>query len=323
MAVAAIRTSKLSKDYGLGRGLFDLDLEVSPQGVFGYLGPNGSGKSTTIRSLMGMIQPTSGHAQIFGLDCQRDSVAVKRKVGFLPGDMPQFGSLRGKEVVAYLGGLRGGADPQTVRSLAERLDLDLGRRFREYSSGNKQKLGILLALMHKPELLILDEPTGGLDPLIQQEFYTLLREARDGGATVFLSSHILSEVEHVCDRVGIIRSGKLVKVAQLEELHRIRVHRVEIEFAAESSNPEAAIRSADGVDDVVVADHRVSCTVKGSFEPLHKALEGSIVANLVSHEPSLEEIFLTLYREDVIRDDVLPREDVIPKEDVIPQPSSP
>jgi ABC-2 type transport system ATP-binding protein len=297
MTVAAIRTSKLSKDYGLGHGLFDLDLEVSPQEVFGYLGPNGAGKSTTIRCLMGMIQPTQGSAQIFGLDCRRDSVAVKHKVGYMSGDMPQFGSLRGKDVVAYVGGLRGGADPQVVRSIAERFDLDLGRRFREYSSGNKRKLGIVLAFMHKPELLVLDEPTSGLDPLNQQEFYTLLREARDGGATVFLSSHILSEVEHVCDRVGIIRSGRLVNVAQLEELHNIRVHKVEIEFAADSAVPEDAVRSAAGVEDVVVADHRLSCTVKGSFAPVLKALEGSVVTNLVSHEPSLEEIFLAFYKE--------------------------
>src|SRR6202165_2486042 len=272
MAASAIRTSKLSKDYGLGRGLFELDLEVAPQEVFGYLGPNGSGKSTTIRLLMDMIRPTSGGAHIFGLDCRRDSVEVKKKVGYLPGDMPQFGSLRGKEVVAYLGRIPGGADPSTVRGIAERFDLDLGRRFREYSTGNKRKLGILLAFMHRPDLLILDEPTSGLDPLHQQEFYTLLRETRDGGATVFLSSHILSEVEHVCDRVGIIRSGKLVKVAELEELHRIRVHRVEIEFAPDSTNPEPAIRAADGVEGVVAGDHRLSCTVKGSFEPLHKAL---------------------------------------------------
>ena len=215
MALAAIRTSALAKDYGLGRGLFDLDLQVGAQEVFGYLGPNGAGKTTTIRLLMGMIRPSSGSAYIFGLDCRRDSVAVKRKVGYLPGDIPQFGSLRGGEVVAYLAGMRGGVDRKNVRSIAERFDLDLGRRFREYSSGNKQKLGILLAFMHRPDLLILDEPTRGLDPLNQQQFYALLREARDGGATVFLSSHILSEVENVCDRVGIIRAGRLVRVAQL------------------------------------------------------------------------------------------------------------
>ena len=298
MPVAAIQTSKLSKDYGLGHGLFDLDLAVAPQEVFGYLGPNGAGKSTTIRCLMGMIRPTRGSAHIFGLDCQRDSVAVKRKVGYMPGDMPQFGSLRGREVVAYLGGLRGNVDPSVVRNIAERFDLDLGRRFREYSSGNKKKLGIVLAFMHKPDLLILDEPTGGLDPLNQQEFYKLVSETRDAGATIFLSSHILSEVEHVCDRVGIIRSGRLVKVAELDEIHRIRLHRLELEFAPGTDVPEAAIRSAAGVEDVVVDDHKVTCTVKGTFDPLLKALSGATVTNLVSHEPSLEEVFLTYYRAD-------------------------
>ncbi|MEO8744722.1 MAG: ABC transporter ATP-binding protein [Candidatus Dormiibacterota bacterium] len=297
MALAAIRTSKLSKDYGLGRGLFDLDLEVSPQEVFGYLGPNGSGKTTTIRCLMGMIRPTSGSAHVFGLDCRRDSVAVKRKVGYLPGDVPQFGSLRGREVVAYLGGMRGGADPKTVSSLAERFDLDLSRRFREYSSGNKQKLGILLAFMHKPDLLILDEPTSGLDPLNQQEFYALLAEAREAGATVFLSSHILSEVEHVCDRVAILRAGRLARVAQLEDLRHIRVHRVEIEFAPDTDVPEARIRGAGGVEGVTVDGQRVTCTVRGSIEPLLEAIRDASVTDLVSTEPSLEEVFLTYYED--------------------------
>jgi len=297
MAVSAIRTSKLSKDYGLARGLFELDLDVAPQEVFGYLGPNGSGKTTTIRLLMGMIRPTGGAAYVFGLDCRRDSVAVKRKVGYLPGDLPQFGSLRGSEVVAYLGGMRGGADPTAVRSIAERFDLDLNRRFREYSSGNKRKLGILLAFMHKPDLLILDEPTSGLDPLNQQEFYELLREARDGGASVFLSSHILSEVEHVCDRVGILRAGRLVRVAELEDLHHIRAHHVEIEFAPGTPVPEGAIRSAAGVEDVTVDGGRVRCTVRGSFGPLFDAIHDASVTDLVSTEPSLEEIFLSYYSE--------------------------
>jgi len=297
MAVSAIRTNRLSKDYGLGRGLFDLDLEVSPQEVFGYLGPNGAGKTTTIRCLMGMIRPTGGAAHIFGLDCRRDSVAVKRKVGYLPGDIPQFGSLRGKEVVAYLGGMRGGVDANNVRSIAERFDLDLNRRFREYSTGNKRKLGIVLAFMHRPELLILDEPTSGLDPLNQQEFYALLREARDGGATAFLSSHILSEVEHICDRVGILRGGRLVNVAQLEELHHIRAHRVELEFAPGTPVPDAAIRAAAGVENVALDGQRVSCTVRGSFGPLFEAIRNSTLTDLVSTEPSLEEIFLSYYSE--------------------------
>jgi ABC-type multidrug transport system ATPase subunit len=297
MAVAAIRTSRLSKDYGLGRGLFDLDLTVAGQEVFGYLGPNGAGKSTTIRLLMGMVRPTSGSAFVFGLDCVRDSVAVKRKVGYLPGDVPQFGGLRGSEVVAYFGGMRGGADRVTVRRIAERFDLDLNRRFREYSTGNKQKLGILLAFMHRPDLLILDEPTGRLDPLNQQEFYALVREARADGATVFLSSHILSEVEHICDRVGIIRTGRLVRVAQLEDLHRIRVHRVELEFARAADIPESRIRSARGVEDVNVAGRRLTCTVRGPIEPLLEAIKDADVTDLVSTEPSLEEVFLSYYSE--------------------------
>jgi ABC-2 type transport system ATP-binding protein len=298
MAVPAIRTHRLTKDYGAGHGLFDLDLEIQPQQVFGYLGPNGSGKTTTVRCVMGMIRPTAGSAYVFGLDCLRDSVEVKRMVGYLPGDMPQFGSLRGKDVVAYFGGMRGGVDARVVRNLTERFDVDLSRRFREYSSGNKQKLGIVLAFMHRPQLLILDEPTGGLDPLNQQEFYRLLAETRDEGATVFLSSHILSEVEHVCDRVGILRAGRLVKVADLDELHRIRLHHVEIEFADGAVVPEDAARAAAGVDQVAVNGRTLTCTVHGSFDALLKAIGTSPVENLVSREPSLEEVFLEYYRGD-------------------------
>jgi len=297
MAAAAIRTSKLTKDYGVGRGLFDLDLQVAGQEVFGYLGPNGSGKTTTIRLLMGMIHPTSGSAHVFGLDCIREAVEVKRKVGYLPGDVPQFGSLTGDEVVAYLGGMRGGVDRRRVQRIAERFDLDLSRRSREYSSGNKQKLAIVLAFMHRPDLLILDEPTSGLDPLNQQEFYALLRETRDDGATVFLSSHILSEVEHVCDRVGIIRDGRLVRVAQLDELRHIRVHRVEIEFAPGTDIPESEIRAAEGVQDMAVDGNRITCSVHGSFAALLHAIRDASVTDLVSTEPSLEEIFLSYFSE--------------------------
>ena len=297
MTAPAIRTSKLTKDYGVGRGLFDLDLQVEGQEVFGYLGPNGAGKTTTIRLLMGMIRPTSGSAYVFGLDCVRDSVDVKRKVGYLPGDVPQFGSLTGDEIVTYLGGMRGGVDRHRVRDIAERFQLDLSRRFREYSSGNKQKLAIVLAFMHRPALLILDEPTSGLDPLNQREFYRLLRETRDDGATIFLSSHILSEVEQVCDRVGIVRDGRLVRVAQLDELRHIRVHNVEIEFEPGTDVPERAIRDAEGVEDVTVEGNRVTCTVRGAFEPLLDVLRDARVTDLVSTEPSLEEVFLSYFSE--------------------------
>ena len=292
---SAIRTEGLTKDYGAGRGLFDLDLEVPEGQVFGYLGPNGAGKTTTIRQLMGLAYPTRGRASVFGLDCHRRSVDVKRHVGYVPGEPPQFGALRGREVIAYLGAMAGGVDQAHVKELCERLDFDVSMRYREYSSGNKKKLLLVIALMHRPRLLVLDEPTSGLDPLNQQEFYGMLREARVGGATVFLSSHVLSEVEHVCDRVGIIRAGRLVKVASMEDLHEIRMHRVEIEFAGDV--PVETIRRAAGVDGVKVENHRLHCLVHGSFEPLMAAVAGAHVVNLSSHEPSLEETFLTYYAE--------------------------
>ncbi|HEV3102101.1 MAG TPA: ABC transporter ATP-binding protein [Candidatus Dormibacteraeota bacterium] len=291
----AINTNGLTKDYGKGRGLFDLNLEVDEGEVFGYLGPNGAGKTTTIRTLMGMIHPTRGSASIFGLDCQKQAVEVKKHVGYVPGELPNFGGLRGSEIVAYMAGLRGRVDETFVEEICRRFGLNLGQRFREYSRGTKQKLAILLGFMHRPRLLILDEPTGGLDPLNQQEFYNMCREAKDRGATVFLSSHILSEVEHISDRVGIIRSGRLVKTASLAELHDIRVYQVEMEFAGPP--PVGAIQAAEGVDHVEVEGRRVRCTVHATFSPLMNAIAGSTVVNLSSHEPSLEEVFLTYYRE--------------------------
>ncbi len=290
---SAMHSEALTKDYGAGHGLFDLDLEVAEGEVFGYLGPNGAGKTTTIRLLMGLARPTRGGASIFGLDCQAQAVEVKRHVGYVPGELPQFGPLRGREVIAYLGAMAGGVDQGHVRALPERLDLDLDRRFREYSTGNKKKLALVIAFMNQPRLLILDEPTSGLDPLNQQQFYAMVREAKQTGTTVFLSSHVLSEVQHVCDRVGIIRAGRLVKVASLEELHEIRVHRVEIEFEGEV--PVDAIRGADGVGEVEAENRRVRCVVRGSFEPLLAAIAGGHVVNLSSHEPSLEELFLVYY----------------------------
>src|ERR1700704_1339016 len=194
---AAIATSGLSKDYGGGRGLFDLDLEVTEGERFGCLGPNGAGKSTTIRLLMGFIHATRGSASILGLDSMRASVAVKRLVGYLPGGLPQVGRPRGRAVPGPSGALQGGVDQARVKEITERLDLDLGLKYPQYSTGNKRKLGILLAFMHRPRVLILDEPSSGLDPLNQQEFFKLVKEAKVAGATVFLSSHVLSEVEHV------------------------------------------------------------------------------------------------------------------------------
>ena len=289
----AIETQGLTKDYGNGRGIFDLQLSVPVGEVFGFLGPNGAGKTTTIRLLMGLIHATHGGARIFGLDCDRDSVAVKRKVGYCPGELPQFGGWRGAEIVAFVAGLRGDVEDASIKALAQRLDLDLGRRYREYSHGNKQKLALVLAFMHKPVLVILDEPTTGLDPLVQQEFYGIVRDARAGGSTIFVSSHVLSEVEHICDRVGIVREGRLVTVSKLEDLVGMRAFHVEIEFA--DSVPTEELKSVPGLDQLRVADHRASGILRGSFEPLMSALVGRRVIGLVSREPSLEEIFLTYY----------------------------
>ena len=291
----AIETRGLTKDYGLHRGLFDLDLDIPEGEVFGYLGPNGAGKTTTIRLLMGFIRATRGEGRVLGLDSWRDTVKVKRLVGYLPGELPQFGGLRGADVVAMLQGMRGSVDNRRVADLAERLDLDLSRRYRQYSRGNKQKLGIILAFAHRPRLLILDEPTGGLDPLNQQTFYELVDEVRGDGATVFLSSHILSEVQRMCRRVGIIREGRLVEVDALADLHHLRYRHVEVEY--EGALPDAAVRAVPGVEDVKVDGNRLTASVHGSFDAFLKAASEGTVTNLLAEEPSLEEVFLARYRQ--------------------------
>jgi len=290
----AIATKGLTKDYGSGHGIFDLDLTVAEGEVFGYLGPNGAGKTTTIKLLMGLIHATRGSATILGLDADRDAVALKHKIGYVPGELPLFGGWRGSEIVAYIAGLRGDLTDSKVEKVAKRLDLDLGRKYREYSHGNKQKLALLLAFAPQPALLILDEPTSGLDPLHQQEFYGLVRDARGHGATIFISSHVLSEVEHVCDRVGIVRDGHLATVGQLDQLAGMRAHRVEIVFAG--APPIDRIRAIPGFEQLAVEDHRVSGMFRGDFEPLLAALASSRVTKFESREPSLEEIFLGFYK---------------------------
>jgi ABC-type multidrug transport system ATPase subunit len=218
VAAAAIRTSGLTKDYGAGHGIFDLDLQVAEREAFGYLGPSGAGKTTTVRLLMGMIRPTRGSAYVFGLDCVREAVEVKRRVGYVPDKTPEFGSMRGGEVVAYLAGLRGGVHQDRVRELAERLGLDLGRRHLEYDRDDRQRLSILLAFMHEPDLLILDEPSQGLDEQRAAELRALIDEAREEGATILMTSRTAAEVARHCDVVGLMRRGKLSRVMRVEDL---------------------------------------------------------------------------------------------------------
>jgi ABC-2 type transport system ATP-binding protein len=290
----AIETKGITKDFGSGRGIFDLDLTVNEGEVLGFLGPNGAGKTTTIKLLMGMTHATRGSATVFGLDVDRDAVAVKKKIGYVPGELPQFGGWRGTQIVAYLAGLRGGVDDTAVENVARRLDLDLSRKYREYSHGNKQKLALLLAFAHTPALLILDEPTSGLDPLHQQEFYGLVRDARSRGATIFVSSHVLSEVEQICDRVGIVRNGRLVTVGPIDQLIGAKAHRRESELA-DAAGATAVSRIA-GLEQVTVDGAHLRGMYRGSFDPLLAALAGQHVVSFVSREPSLEEIFLSYYQ---------------------------
>ena len=290
---SAVHTEKLTKDYGAGRGIFDLDLDVAEGEVFGFLGPNGAGKTTTIKLLMGLSHATRGTASIFGLDADRDAVAVKNRVGYLPGELSQFGAWRGSEIVANIAGLRGDLEDAEAEAIAKRLDLDLGRKYREYSHGNKQKLALLLAFAPRAALLILDEPTSGLDPLHQQEFYGLVRDARSRGATIFMSSHVLSEVEHVCDRVGIVRDGHLATVGTLDQLTGIRAHHVRIEFA--DAPPTERLRGLKGFEGLAIDGRRVTGLYRWSFDELLGAIAGSRVATLESREPTLEEVFLSYY----------------------------
>ena len=289
-----IATSGLSKDYGSGRGLFGLDLEVLQGEVFGFLGPNGAGKSTTMRLLLDLIRPTSGSAQLLGLDTINDSLAIRRRVGFLPGDFALYPKLTGRAMLDYLAQLRGGVDPHVRDSLVERFGADIDRPIRQLSTGNRQKLGLVQAFMHEPELLILDEPIAGLDPLVQQSFHALLGEVSGQGRTVFLSSHTLSEVERVTDRLAILREGRLVVVDSLENLRKVAVQRLEIEFAQPVDVGE--FRTLPGVTEVHAEGLVVTVGFEGSADAVVKAAAKHEVLAIRPREEDLEDIFLNYYK---------------------------
>ncbi len=291
---AIIETEKLTKSYGSHRGIIDVDLLVNEGESFGFLGPNGAGKTTTIRTLLDHIRPTSGQARIFGIVTTQDPVAIHRRVGYLPGEFTLYDKLTGGQTIEYFANLRGGVDQGYQRDLVARLDVDPSRKFKEYSKGNKQKIGLVIALQHRPDLLLLDEPTSGLDPLVQQTFYAVIREAKTEGRTIFLSSHILSEVEKTCDRVAIIRDGRLVRVDRTEALRDLAHHQVELIFT--DTVPVQAFDSLPGVSDVVVEDHTLRMRVAGSINPVVRVAARYELADFVSREPSLEETFLAQYK---------------------------
>jgi ABC-2 type transport system ATP-binding protein len=291
MTDIAIRTEGLGKRYGTVDALSDLSFEVSRGEVLGYLGPNGAGKTTTIRLLLAMARPTAGRAEIFGLDCQRRSVDAHRHLTFVPGEANLWPSLTGAETLHLLGRVHGEVDDAYREELVGRFQLDVDKKVRAYSKGNRQKVLLIGALMCRPDLLILDEPTAGLDPLMEQEFRHTLTEAKERGQTVFLSSHILSQVEAVCDRVAILRQGRLVELGSLEQMRHLSSVLVEVSFAA--GVPD--LSNVTGVR-AFRADGRVAhLEIAGSIDSLLKALEGHEVTGLLSREPSLEELFLSLY----------------------------
>lgn len=293
---AAILTEGLTKRYGKSRGVVALDLQVEPGEVFGFLGPNGAGKTTTIRVVLDLIRPTEGRALVFGRDSRRDSLEIRARSGYLPGELSLYPRLTGRETLRYLANLRGGVDWRYVAELSERLDCDLGRKVADLSSGNRRKVGLIQALMHRPELLILDEPTSGLDPLVQHEFYHLVEEARDAGQTVFLSSHVLPEVQRVCDRVAIIREGELVALEDVAGLTGRAVRELEVVFARPV--PAADFHGVPGVTAVKAGGEdgaALGLTVTGAMDAVVKKLAEYDVLSLTSHEPDLEDVFLTYY----------------------------
>jgi ABC-2 type transport system ATP-binding protein len=288
-----IAAEGLTKYYGKHRGVIDIDLVVGAGEIVGFLGPNGAGKTTTIRILLDHIRPTRGVARVFGIETTADPVAIHRRLGYLPGEFGLYDGLTGGQTIEYFANLRGNVDIAFRSELIERLDLDPSRKYGEYSRGNKQKVALVAALQHKPELLILDEPTAGLDPLVQHAFFQLLGEAKAEGGTIFLSSHIISEVERVCDRVAIIREGRLVQVDTVDALRDMSVHQVELRFA--EPVPEALFTALDGVTEVSTEGSLVRMQVAGPIAQVIHVAAGHGLVDVVSREPNLEDVFLAQY----------------------------
>jgi ABC-2 type transport system ATP-binding protein len=295
---AIIEVEGLTKSYGSKRGITNVSFQVAEGEVFGFLGPNGAGKTTTIRLLMALLHADAGRARIAGLDSWGHSVEIKRLIGYLPGEPSLDPNLTGGQILAYFGHLRGGIDQAYLKQLIQRLDLDPSRKFRHYSSGNKRKVVLIQAFMHRPRVLILDEPTNGLDPLNQQEFNNMVKEVREEGRTVFLSSHILGEVEQTCTRVGIIREGQLVRVGGVSELKDIKRYDITITFA--DAVPAEAFKTLDGVErvEILSGGHALRLAMQGGADAVIKAASHYAVVSVTSHEPSLEDIFLRYYQGD-------------------------
>jgi ABC-2 type transport system ATP-binding protein len=294
----AIHTEGLSKHYGEVRALVDLDLDVVTGEVFGFLGPNGAGKTTMIRTILDEIRPTLGRASILGMDSHQQSVEIRHFIGYVPGDLALYPNLTGRDTLTYFANLRGGVEWSLVDELCDRLGADLSKKVGDLSSGNRQKIGLIQAFMNRPQVLIMDEPSSGLDPLVQREFQKMMREVAADGRTVFLSSHTLSEVQRVADRVGIIRHGRLIAVESVTGLRSKAIRRVELEFDAPIEAD--AFAAIPGVNSVSVENHRAMLSYDGKIGELLKTVSGRYnVVDIATHEADLEEIFLTYYHDEV------------------------
>ncbi len=291
----AIETHNLSKAYGKARGIIDVNLEVHQGEIFGFIGPNGAGKSTTIRILLNFLWPSAGSASVFSMDCAKEGARIKRRVGYLPSEVNYYDNMRVGELLSYSASFYDGDFSERIAELAARLDLDPTKRIDELSYGNKKKVGIVQALLHKPDLLILDEPTGGLDPLMQHRFFELLLEEKARGATIFFSSHVLSEVERLCDRVAIIKEGRLLRVEGVAELRANRYKKVRVELA---SGGHDALRGLLGANSFQRDGNSIEFLYAGRLGELISALGGLSIDNLSIEEPSLEEIVMRYYEEE-------------------------
>lgn len=289
-----IDIARLRKSYGKHEALRGIDLDVRPGEVYGFLGPNGAGKSTTIRILLDEIRASAGSAQLFGLDSRRDAVEIHRRLGYLPSDLALYPKMTGRDSLKFYARLRGGVDQAYVDELAERFDATLDKRTGELSTGNRQKIGLIAAFMHKPELLIMDEPNAGLDPLVQHEFQSLVREVADEGRTVFLSSHTLSEVQRVADRVGIIRHGEMVAVEDIDDLRAVR----KVTMLVEPKPDPADFAAVDGARDIVVNENHVHLSFDGELGSLLQAVGSKYrILDLSASDADLEEVFLAFYQD--------------------------
>ncbi len=297
MADAIIQTRNLTKAYGSAKALDSLNLDVSQGEVLGYLGPNGAGKTTTIRLLLGLIRPTGGHATLFGLDSQQAKVAIHKRLAYVPGEAALWPNLTGGETLSLLSNIHGMVDTAYQTKLITRFELDANKKVRAYSKGNKQKINLIAALASRAELLILDEPTSGLDPLMEQAFRQCVAEAKQRGQTIFLSSHILGEVEALCDRVAILRDGKLVEAGTLQDMRHLSAVTVTATF--KDTPPKLA--KLNGVSNVHVVGHELTCQVHGPIDELLSVLAKAKPLTLFSREPSLEELFLALYGEQDVK----------------------